>query len=247
MTLHVVQISDTHISLDFPQRTHDLENCVHAINALPTAPDLVIHTGDLANRGKAPEYQAAHRALQQLDMPYCIIPGNRDRRAELRHEFAHVFNSEWIHEQPRLSTREWIQYSIEHYPVRLIMVDTLNEQSNKGQLCSERLKHLESMLLADTTKPAMIFLHHPPYEAVGIPDPFQYDDWHDVEQLSALLARFTNIRGVYCGHVHRFIDGTVGGVPASAISCLAGDLRRGEVPDGDRELPVFKTLKLSLT
>lgn len=237
MTPRVVQITDTHISLDFPQRTSDLAHCVQAINALPNPPDLVVHTGDIANRGKPEEYQIARQTLNQLNCPYYLIPGNRDRRAELLHEF-----SEFTRETAPLPAQGWIQYALEQYPVRLIMADTLNEQSNKGQLCKQRLAHLETLLLADTSKPTALFLHHPPYAATGIPDPLQYDDWQEVDQLSALLSRFNNICGVYCGHVHRFIDGTIGGIPASAISCLAGDLRRGDVSDAERKLPVFKAL-----
>ncbi len=236
MSLQVVQISDTHLALDAPQRSTDLANCVSAINALPTQPDLVIHTGDIANRGLAAEYPIARHLLDQLKAPYCLIPGNRDRRATLLAAFSA--------EHCAQSAQGWIQYAIERYPVRLLMLDTLNEGSHKGQLCAERLAHLEAMLLADTTKPAALFLHHPPFEADGIPDPFQYADWQDVTRLDALLARFPQVCGVYCGHVHRFIDGTVGGVNASAISCLAGDLRKGEVSAAQRKLPVFKSLIL---
>nr|CAA6816206.1 MAG: 3',5'-cyclic-nucleotide phosphodiesterase (EC [uncultured Thiotrichaceae bacterium] len=236
MTLQLVQITDTHISLDAPQRMKDLENCIKAINELPVQPDLVIHTGDIAHTGQAEEYHIAKQLLDQLNTPYFVIPGNRDRRAGILSEF--------IDERYQLPPQGWIQYSIEQYPVRLLMVDTLDEQNNKGHLCAERLEHLETMLLADTTKPTALFLHHPPYEATGIPDPFQYKDWNDVGKLHSLLSRFDNICGMYCGHVHRFIDGTIAGVQASAISCMAGDLRKGEVSDADRKLPVFKTLTL---
>jgi hypothetical protein len=164
------------------------------------------------------------------------MAGNRDKRIELLSEFAD--------KRYKLAANGWVQYSIEQYSVRLLMVDTVSEHSNKGQLCAERLEHLEEMLLADTTKPVALFLHHPPYEAVGIPDPFQYEDWNDVENLTALLSQFTNVCGMYCGHVHRFIDGSIAGVQASAISCLAGDLRKGEVTDAERKLPVFKSLTL---
>jgi len=58
------------------------------------------------------------------------------------------------------------------------------------------------------------------------------------------LSRFSNIHGIYCGHVHRFMKGEIAGLNASAISCLAGDLRKGEVSDAQRKLPVFKELAL---
>lgn len=237
MTLQIVQISDTHISTDFPERLRDLENCVRVINELDTPPELVVHTGDISHNGSAEEYHSAKTVLDQLSAPYFVMAGNRDKRAALLTTFAD--------KRYQLPADGWVQYSIEQHPVRLLMVDTVSERSNKGLLCQARLQHLEKMLLADTTKPVCLFLHHTPFEAIGIPDPFQFEDWSDVEKLASLLTRFTNICGVYCGHVHRFMDGEIAGLPASAISCLAGDLRKGEVSDAQRKLPVFKELTLS--
>ncbi len=236
MSLRIIQISDTHLCLDVPQRMIDLENCVQAINKLDVPPDLVIHTGDVAHNGLAKEYHSARQLLDQLDPPYFVMPGNRDKRTQLRMEFSQS--------QFRLPQNGWLQYSIEDYPVRLIMVDTVSDHTNKGELCSSRLKHLDQMLLADTTKPVALFLHHPPYKAEGIPDPYQYENWSDVENLTQLLAQHKNVCGMYCGHVHRFIDGSIAGVRASAITCLAGDLRKGDVSDADRKTPVYKVLNL---
>jgi len=223
--LQIVQISDTHISSDAPGRKQDLLNSVHAINALDEKPDVVVHTGDVSHNATAEEYRSARQALDQLDMPYFVMVGNRDKRKELLNEF----NDERL----QLPEQGWVQYAIDQYPVRMILVDTICESSNKGQLCSERLQHLESMILADTNKPTVLFLHHPPYEATGIPDPYQYEDWQDVKKLSKLLSRFTNLCGMYCGHVHRYIDGEIANIQASAITCAAGDLRKGDVTETD--------------
>jgi len=236
MTVSIVQISDTHISGEFPQRLIDLENCVNVINSLPTQPSLVIHTGDISHNGLQQEYHSARQLLEKLNMPYYVMAGNRDKRPELLHAFADA--------RYHLSNEGWVQYAVEHLSVRLIMVDTVSEQSNKGQLCAARLRHLESLLTIDTTKPTALFLHHPPFEALGIPDPFQYVDWHDVENLTTLLSRFSNIVAMYCGHVHRFIDGSIAGIQASAITCAAGDLRKGKVTDVERTQPVYKVLAL---
>ena len=236
MTLQIVQISDTHISNDFPQRLSDLENCVRAINELDTRPELVVHTGDISHNGKSEEYHSAKDVLNQLNMPYFVMAGNRDNRAELLAAFADA--------RYQLPNDGWVQYSIEKYPIRLLMVDTVSEGSNKGQLCEARLRHLEKMLMADTSKAVCLFLHHTPFEALGIPDPFQFEDWGDVDKLGSLLSRFSNIHGIYCGHVHRFMEGEIAGLTVSAISCLAGDLRKGEVSDAQRKLPVFKELAL---
>jgi len=236
MSLQIVQISDTHISIEAPQRMIDLENCVQAINKLTEPPDLIIHTGDIAHNGQAQEYHSARQLLDKLDAPYFVMPGNRDLREPLLNEF--------LDHRYKLPEQGWVQYSIEDYSVRLIMVDTVSEHSNKGELCETRLQHLEQMLFADASKPVALFLHHPPYEATGIPDPYQYENWNDVEKLTTLLAEHRNICALYCGHVHRFIEGSIAGISASAISCVAGDLRKGDVSDADRKLPVFKKLHL---
>lgn len=236
MSLQIVQISDTHLSNEAPQRLKDLENCIRAINQLDTPPEVVVHTGDITHNGLAQEYHSARQLLDQLTAPYFVIPGNRDKRAPLCNEF--------VDERYQIPKQGWVQYSVEDYPVRLIMVDTVSTNTNKGELCTARLEHLETMLSADTTKPVALFLHHPPYKAIGIPDPYQYDNWNDVEKLATLLARYKNICGMYCGHVHRFIDGSIAGINASAITCLAGDLRKGEVSDAERKKPVYKILRV---
>lgn len=234
MTLTVVQISDTHLSAAAPQRMADLEQCIRVINALPTKPDLVVHTGDISHDGLLEEYHSARELLDELQAPYHVMAGNRDDRATLQSVFCA--------EQTPLPQEGWIQYSLEQYPVRLLMVDTVCDHSNKGELCSERLSHLEAMLSVDTTKPTALFLHHTPFEATGIPDPYQFENWHEVDKLAELLSQYDNLIGMYCGHVHRFIDGNISGIPARALSCLAGDLRKGEVTDEERTQPVYRVL-----
>ncbi len=236
MSLQIIQISDTHLCHDVPQRMIDLENCVRVINELEVPPALIVHTGDVAHNGLAKEYHSARQLLDQLKAPYFIMPGNRDNRIQLRKEFCD--------ERYDLPDKEWLQYSIEGHSARLIMVDTVCNHSNKGELCDKRLQHLEHMLSADTNKPVALFLHHTPFKAEGIPDPYQYENWNDVEKLGVLLAQYKNIIGMYCGHVHRFIDGSIAGISASAITCLAGDLRKGDVSDEERKMPVYKVLNL---
>lgn len=234
--MHIVHLTDSHISQDAPLRLSDLENCVRAINALSQQPNLVVHTGDIVHNGLAQEYHNARQVLDALDAPYFVMAGNKDKRDVLLAEFSD--------DRYQLPAQGWVQYSIEDYPVRLLMIDTVSDQSNKGRLCDERLTHLDSMLSADTTRPAALFLHHTPYEAVGIPDPYQFEDWNDVRKLADVIKKYPNICGMYCGHVHRFIDGEIAGVKARAISCLASDLRKGEVSDEDRKSPVFKSIEL---
>ncbi len=236
MALQIVQITDTHISSDTPSRTKDLERCVEAINDMQPQPALVIHTGDITHHGTREEYHIARKELDKLLSPFIVIPGNKDIRSELLNTFKD--------ERYTLAPEGWVQYAIDDFSVRLLMVDTVSEDSNKGQLCKSRLEHLHQMLLANTEKPTALFLHHTPFKATGVPDPFQFEDWTQVDTLGNMLSQFNNICGIYCGHVHRFADGEIANIPASAITCLAGDLRKGDVSDDERLLPVFKRINL---
>lgn len=234
MTLRIVQISDTHLSAGFPQRTIDLQRCIQQINEIEPQPDLVIHTGDVSHDGLAEEYNTASRLLDTLRVPYFVLAGNRDNRSELLKVF-----SDGEHLQP---DSDWIQYSVERYATRILVIDTVSTESNKGRFCAQRLEMLRRALDADTSKPSVLFMHHAPFEASEIPDPFQFEDWKEVERLAELLAKYNMVEGIYCGHVHRNIDSTLGSIKASALTCLAGDLRKGRVTDAERELPVFKVL-----
>lgn len=234
MTLRIVQISDTHISVDHPRRTQDLQRCVQQINSISDQPDLVIHTGDVSHDALAEEYNTAKGLLDTLRAPCFVLAGNRDDRRQLLSVFA---DGQYL--QP---DSKWIQYSIESYATRIVVIDTVSEESNKGRFCAERLALLETMLSADADRPVALFMHHTPFEATEIPDPFQFEDWREVEALSALLAGYTNIKGIFCGHVHRNIEAMTGSIPVSALTCLAGDLRKGKVTDAERELPVYRML-----
>lgn len=238
MSSAIVQITDTHISHDAPQRAQDLKKCVDAINNLGTKPELVIHTGDITHNALPEEYHTARTLLDELTMPYYVMAGNKDKRDVLLEAFKH--------DKYQLPNTGWVQYSIESLPTRLLLLDTVSYDSNKGRLCSDRLSHLESMLNADSTKPVALFLHHPPYEATGIPDPWQYEDWADVDNLSEIISSYPSIKSMYCGHVHRYIDGEIANIKASAITCLASDLRKGDVSNAERTAPVYKVLNYAL-
>lgn len=237
MTFEIAQITDTHLSAEFPQRTADLELSIGQINALTTQPKAVVHTGDIADYGKAEQYAIARPALDTLKAPYFVLAGNRDDREQMREAFS----------DNDLMTFEsaFIQYAIDQFSTRIVVLDTLCVGSNKGQLCRDRLEQFDAMLAADTERPTAVFMHHPPFEAHEIPDPVQFVDWSDVEAFIAIIRRYKNISAIYCGHLHRTISSQAGGIEASSISCMAGDLRRGDVSDAQRKEPMFRTLTLA--
>lgn len=233
LTMRIIQISDSHISRKHPARTVDLQTCIQHINAAEPQPDIVVHTGDITHHGRAEEYEIARRLLDNLSAPYFVLAGNRDNRHGLIKVFADGRHIRF--------GMDFVQYSVEHFDARLILIDTVSEYSNKGRLCQARLAHIEHMLATDTSRPAVLFLHHPPFEVNVVPDPFQFEEWADVKALMAQLGKHHQICGVFCGHVHRNVEGAIGAVRASAVSCVAFDLRKGSAIASNRDLPIFNT------
>lgn len=82
----LVQISDTHI--DAPDKlvyghfdtAVMLTRAVEVINAMDPAPDLVLHTGDIASHGDANQYATFKDIADKLTAPLVLIPGNHDNR-----------------------------------------------------------------------------------------------------------------------------------------------------------------------
>lgn len=234
--MQVVQISDSHIALSSPQRGDDLHRCIECINALQPQPALVIHCGDITHNGRDEEYTIAQQLLAHIHAPLLLMAGNKDRRDGMLKAFAD--------ERYLTPGMPFIQYSVEDFPVRLIILDTLADNINKGQLCEARMAHLQQMLEQDSDRPVHIFMHHPPFEAHEIPEPRQFNDWSEVDAFSAMVARYPTIQHIWCGHVHRNIESSTGGVAVSAISCLAHDLRKGEMTHHERTMPMFRQLQL---
>ena len=229
--MRIVHLSDTHIAHDRPARAAGLEACVAYIDALEPPPDAVVHTGDIAHNGRIGEYRTARTLLDRLPAPYFVLPGNRDDRLNLAAVFA-----DGRHIRPDMG---FVQYAVEDYPARLIIVDSLNEGVSRGRLCAERLAHVRAMLEADTARPACLFLHHPPFEVAVGPYPRHFDPWAEAGALTAELQRHDHVAGIFCGHVHRAFDTAVGGAKASVVSCLADDLRWDRPEPVERGLPVL--------
>ena len=230
----VVQISDSHIFLPEPdgsERLHNLQQAVDEINGLNEQPDVVLHTGDISHNATKEEYEAAHKILSDLKAPFFVIPGNRDRRAMMRNIFAHEIG--------RSNIEPFVQYELNQWDTKLILLDTLDEEDRLGIFCEKRMNDLAEMLNQDRNRPTAIFMHHPPYDVVESPHPFQFDSRDTVDRLDQLMSKHPQIKGIYCGHSHRGTKGQLGNIPASTIPALSIDLRFGEFPDSHKHRPII--------
>ncbi len=231
----IAQISDTHIDLDGPQsadRRRYLELCVDDINGLDPLPDVVIHTGDLTNSGNPQEYDAAKKIFRNLSAPLYVTAGNRDDRSALRSAFP---ADDYL-----LPDSPFLQYRVDDFPVRLMVLDTLSEDSNKGDYCTVRADSLSAALAEDTTRPTAVFMHHPAFEVVESDYPFQFESRDAIARIGQVLNRHGCVIHAFCGHTHRATAGTIGDVPVSSTPSVAVDLRLGTYPDAFQTIPLYQ-------
>jgi len=231
----LVQISDTHIDPEDRNaraRIRDLERCVRDINGLDTSPDAVIHTGDLAHNGTPAKYAEAARILSDLCCPLHIAAGNRDDRAALNSAFP---------QSCRLSSNpSYMQYSVETYPVRLVVIDTLSGSSNQGGFCEERARNLRNLLAENPSKPTAILMHHPPFEVRQSKYPWQFDSREEIELLKQALEGHGQVIRGFCGHSHREAEGEIAGILVSSVPSVAVDLRLGDFPEEALQAPAYQ-------
>lgn len=231
----IAQISDTHIALDAPdadRRTRDFALTVADINTLDPAPDAIVHTGDIVHNGRQDEYAQAVGVLATAHAPVYVVAGNKDNRANLHQAFS---ARGYLAPDP-----DFIDYAIEDYPVRLIVLDTLNSRSNKGDFCPQRVRRLLDLTDAETTKPIAVFTHHPPFEVMAGPERLHFETLEKMSLLRRAVQHSGRVVGVFSGHVHRAASGSIGSIPATVMPCIATTRRYGEYPPEMQTRPVYQ-------
>lgn len=231
----IAQISDTHIALDetgSDQRIADFAATIDHINALNEPPDLIVHTGDVTHNGTIEEYELANEILARATSPTFMMAGNRDNRDNLKAVFGQYG---YLNGQT-----DFIEYAVDQFPVKFVMLDSVSVESNKGDYCGNRFDALGDLLASESAKPIIVFIHHPPFMANNCPDPMQFVSKKVFEELRKQLGNFQQISAVLCGHVHRFDAGQVGTIPAYAMTCTPPQLRWGDYPPEMTNLPLYQ-------
>jgi len=209
------------------------ERALRSVASLRPAPDAVVISGDLTDCGLAAEYQLLGELLKRyLTIPVYVIPGNHDRREML---------AEHLPAYCRL-TDGYIQYAVEDYPIRLVMLDSVVPGAGHGELCPTRLDFLERTLAAQPDKPTMVVLHHPPFICgIGHMDAINLRNSTD---FTAIIARHPQVQRVIRGHHHRPVFCALGNAIASIAPSVAHqvELELGESLGGNfvMEPPAFQ-------
>lgn len=222
------QISDPHIvpegrlaygRIDTPGM---LDRCVRKIISLPRMPEAVVVTGDLTDHAAPDEYGLLAELLRPLPMPVYLAAGNHDDRQVLQQSFPmdrHLRGDDGF-----------VQYVVDEFEVRLVVLDTMVPRSPGGELCPRRLEWLDRALAA-SGRPTVIAQHHPPFvTGMTVMDRMSLaNPWEE----AAVVSRYGHVERVISGHYHRTIQARFAGTIASVCPSTAHQLLLDLVPETD--------------
>ena len=194
-----VQISDSHIGFS-KEANKDvlgtLKAAVDKINALPSAPDFVLHTGDLTHLSEAEEFDTVEQILKGCKTGKVLyVPGEHD-----------VYDSggkQYLERFGKGSKGDgW--FSFDHRGAHFIgLNNVLNiREGGLGQLGEAQLAWMQNDLkpVSDST-PVVVFAHIPLWMV--------YPQWgwgtSDGERALSLLKRFGSVT-VLNGHIHQALQ-----------------------------------------
>jgi 3',5'-cyclic AMP phosphodiesterase CpdA len=235
----IAQITDMHVkeegcrAFGLVDTATRLATCVARLAALDPAPDVVVATGDLVDEGTDAEYAHLRHLLSPLSAPVYLIPGNHDDREAIRRVFG-----DWGY----LPSPGFLHYTVEHFPVRIVALDTVIPGEPGGRMCPERLTWLEARLAEAPHRPTIVLMHHPPFET-GI---VHMDSMRceGAGELARVIAKNPQVERILCGHVHRPVQvrfaGTIASIAPSTAFQVALDLRPGSLARWTEEPAAFQ-------
>lgn len=208
MAFTVVQLTDPHIGASWSEDpARALAAAVAAIaTTLPSGPDAVIVSGDIASTPVDAEYEQARAVLDGLGAPLYALPGNHDDRDLLRGRFA----------VPQAEAAG-LSYVAQLGPIRLVALDTQRPGQPGGQLDAARLDWLDGALGEDRDAPTLLAMHHPPLlTGIAAMDAFAIPE-DERRALAEIVSRHRQVQLIAAGHVHRAVVGELAGTRVLAI------------------------------
>ncbi len=203
--LTFVQISDSHMGFNKPANTDvvgTFQTAIDRINALPVAPALMLHTGDISHLSKPEEFDAVQQMLKRAatqDVFY--VPGEHDVLEDDGKSYLERFGK---------GTLGGGWHSFDKNGVHFIgLVNVMNlKAGGLGSLGPEQLEWLEKDVkhLSSST-PIVVFAHIPLWTV--------YPDWGwgtaDSAQALKSLKKFGSVT-VLNGHIHQVMQKVEGNV-----------------------------------
>ena len=193
----IAQISDLHIK-PVGQRAYQrvdtaaaAARCIKELNRFLPRPDFVIISGDLVDSPSKEAYDHLLALLSPLEIPFAAVPGNHDDRDLMRAALpdGYAWPSGALHSLRAICD------------VDVVLVDSTTPGRDYGTLDADSLAWLEGVLAASPSRPALVFMHHPPF-VTGISH-MDVQNLRDAGDLAAILRRHPRVRLIAAGHVHR--------------------------------------------
>ena len=199
-----VQISDSHIGFTKaanPDVVGTLQATIDKINAMPSAPSFVLHTGDLTHLAQADEFDTLEQSLKSVRTDKIFyVPGEHDV----------TDNGKLYLERYGKGTKGDGWYSFDSNGVHFIGLANVTNHvdGGLGYLGPDQLKWLADDLKAYSDSTPIVVFAHIPLWAI-------YPQWgwgtQDSEQALALLRRFGSV-SVLNGHIHQTIQKVEGNI-----------------------------------
>ena len=203
--LSFVQISDSHIGFNKAANTDvtaTLREAIAKVNALPTRPSFVLHTGDLTHLSKPEEFDTLAESLKSLKADQVFyVPGEHDVLNDNGDMFRERFGRNAMGDG-------W--YSFDKNGAHFIgLVNVMNlKAGGLGNLGSDQLAWLEKdVATLKSSTPIVVFAHIPLWAV--------YPQWgwgtDDSEQALSYLKRFGSVT-VLNGHIHQTMQKIEGNI-----------------------------------
>jgi 3',5'-cyclic AMP phosphodiesterase CpdA len=177
---------------------------VDRINAMPTAPGLVLHTGDLTHLSKPKEFDTVSQMIKSIKTGQTFfVPGEHDYFVDNGVEYLNRFGK---------GTKGTGWHSFDYKGVHFVgLVNVANIDNGKtplGLLGNEQLAWLKMDLSAyGSSTPIVVFAHVPLWTI--------YEQWgwgtQDSAQALEYLKRFGSVT-VLNGHIHQIVQKVEGNI-----------------------------------
>jgi Icc protein len=202
-----VQVSDSHIGFHrgvYTDVVGTFQAAVSRINALPTSPALVLHTGDLSHLSKPAEFDAVSQLMKSINTQQSFfVPGEHDYFVDNGKRYLERFGK-------GTKGLGWqsFDYRGVHFVGLVNVANISNGQTALGVLGNDQLAWMQNDLAGlSASTPVVVFAHVPLWTV--------YEKWgwgtQDSAQALGLLRRFGSV-SVLNGHIHQIMQKVEGNI-----------------------------------